>query len=367
MKLVYLFLSDGCASPDVTVPFTLSVTSTNKFLEEFRTDGWLALFQRLVLRKTVDEVLVVLESCRGVGSKDLGSGVKAIVIPQIHLVMPYINQEDIVLVRHGFKTWPPILQALNDNGNWVLFYRAASNRGGWPYWDIVLDDLIGKIAMTAADGLILPFKKPTHPDFFLPRNIPKKYDVCIGASHIHDRKGQWKVVDALVSYREKYGKDLKCVLPGRSLRGENTNRMFQVIEEYDLSVELSGMVNRLDLTELYSASKLLVHMGAGGQNDRSILECLSCGTPVLLRNLEYHPPDILGVAGAYHTDADTPDQLAVAMNYLIRERNSRDVCGEFDNKFGLDKIVNWFGSLIDLLNSHPRSDRDWLKESIHLI
>ena len=62
------------------------------------------------------------------------------------------------------------------------------------------------------------------------------------ASHIHDKKGQWKCVEAVIEYEKKYGSKLSGVMPGGFYGGEKTRQAFDKIPKYKLALWTPGMI-----------------------------------------------------------------------------------------------------------------------------
>lgn len=286
-RIVYLFSSIHNAGVDA--PWSIRSQSKNDLALFLMTEGWHLLWQKLIERGAISGCLCVVESNRSPGRLDYGSNHYCIIMPHIDHLDALIEEGDIILARGGFRPWPPFLKRMNDQRRWVWFYRAATNRGPWPFWDVVLDDLIPK-SVQGRGRLYYAFNKPIRPDLFYYREVPKVYDVIINASHIHDRKGQWKAINALIAYRNKYGKSLKAVMPGGFYRGFETRQIQEKVRKHGLDVEIPGMVPRDRLSEYYSQSKLYIHLGAAGQNDRGPLEAMACGCPIILGNPKFHAP-----------------------------------------------------------------------------
>lgn len=290
-RVVYLFTSLGSASHD-QVAWSAKDKSNNASALSMKTEGFTYMWNKLIENKVVDEVLSVVESNRGPGSIFLGKNHTCLVIPHINQLKPLLRDNDIIVARGGFRPWPPLLKEMNDTGHWVLFYRAASNRAGWPYWDIVLDDLIDHhLCEVGQPRLHFQFNKPVPPELFFYRpEVPKKYDILINASHIHDKKGQWRAINAAIAYQKAFKENLSICLPGGWYKGTETNQIQKRIKDYGLNVAIPGMVSRLELSKLFAQSKLYIHLGGAGQNDRGALEAMACGVPVILANTQFHAP-----------------------------------------------------------------------------
>jgi len=133
------------------------------------------------------------------------------------------------------------------------------------------------------------FKKPTNPNlFYYIPNTEMKYDLCIGGSHIHDKKGTRKTVDALVKYREIFNEDPACIMPESVHRGVETNKAIDILKREKLNVFMPGMVDRKNLNIIYNQSKILVYLGRGGRGDRCPIEAMRCGCSTIIGNTRQH-------------------------------------------------------------------------------
>jgi glycosyltransferase involved in cell wall biosynthesis len=211
-------------------------------------------------------------------------------VPHLEDILGMIDPGDIVVARGGFKPWYNVLNEIRQRGNWILFYRANTNRHSWPFWDVILNDLI-PMPIRAGNRLHFNFSKPVNEDLFF--HIPgteKKYDVLLNASHIHTKKGQHRFIRAAIEYQKMFGKDISICLPGGFIRSWAKGEILNNIEEYSLAVYMPGGVPREKLNILMNESRFYVHIGTGGQNDRGCLEAMRCGLPVMLSNKKAFAP-----------------------------------------------------------------------------
>jgi hypothetical protein len=127
MRLVYLFTSDGASQfPDC--PWNEEIKSTNYYATTgLPTEGFYALLQEMRRRKIVDDVVIFIESARGPGKFTNSSGIVTYTIPHISQIDKFIQNDDVMLVRGGFKSWFPMLTKWSAAKRWILFYRAATN------------------------------------------------------------------------------------------------------------------------------------------------------------------------------------------------------------------------------------------------
>lgn len=287
MRLIFLFTQEKVGDPNSV--YDRSMPSKNFFVSEdgIKSEGYTWLLHRMQKTGIVDEVTIFVESHRYPGHSS-AYGMPIHVVPHINCVDQFVKKGDVVWVRGGFRTWHDWL--IKKKGkHWLLLYAADTGRQKWEFWDIVFNDIGETNFIDRRGRLFVDFHKPINPNIFYPMFEQKPvYDVCIGASHIHDKKGQWKTVQAILAYKELYGINLKCVMPGRVMHGRNTNLIKNVIRDHGLDIEATGMVNRQKVNELYNKSKLFVYLGNGGQNDRGPIEALRCGTPVIICNPKRH-------------------------------------------------------------------------------
>jgi len=285
MRLVFYYVADGAASPGESPLWDPSIPSKNKFVSKFAEEGYHSILKMLVEEKIVDEALVVIESCRGSGSFEHGP-IKGITIPQTGSLI--LRPDDVVFVRGGFKSSFPFLERAKENG-WVLFYAANTGRGSWPFWHVVFDDIGGQDKVVR-DRVYLDFRKPTNTDIFYPTDVERDFDLMIGASRIHDKKGQWRGIEVAIAYEKLFFDKLKCVLPGPWARGVHTAKIKEKIRKHNLDVTITDYLSREELAEHMNRSRVFAHLGSGGQGDRGPLEAMSCGCPIIIGFPKYHAP-----------------------------------------------------------------------------
>lgn len=265
--------------------------SDNFFSKRLEEEGYCLLLRHMLNHEIVDDVLVLIESKSDPG-RFWPMGMSGHVIPSIENAWYFIKDDDIIWVRGAWKHWHDVLIEFQEAGHWLMLYAANTGREKWPFWDIVFNDQINQPKMDSAGRLQYPFRKPIQEDIFFPKDLafPKnqEYDIMIGASHVHDKKGQWRMIDALIKYKEIFGENLKAVLPGEFKRGFETNNIVRKISDNDLTVELPGMLERKDLARYMNRTRLFVHLGSHGQADRGPIEAMACGCPVMIGYPQYH-------------------------------------------------------------------------------
>lgn len=265
---------------------------SSRYTDGMKSDGTFIMLSELKKNGIIDELLVFYESNRGPGYADWGRGVHGWVCPEISFVNKHIDNNTVIYVRGGFRGWYGFLTA-RKNSNWLMCYNANTGRQRWSFWDIVLWDLSSHQQLDRHGRLWYHYKKPVDQTTFRPIDLNMIYDVCIGASHIHDKKGQWRVIDVLIKYKEKYGTNLKAVLPGYGVRGTQTGQIDQKIIKHSLDVTRTGMLARSDLSRnIFNRSKIAMFLGTHGQGDRGPIEALACGVPVMIGSSRYHSPEV---------------------------------------------------------------------------
>lgn len=275
-------------------------------------EGYYYLLTQLVKYKIVDEVLIVVH---GTGEVTPVSypfpGVSGIIVPDLQALA--LRDNDIIWCRGGFRAWHDVLKAWGEKGHWLINYAANTGRERWMFWDVIFNDLVRESYLDSRGRYNLAWTKPTNPEVFFPiEGCSIEYAVCIGSSFIHDKKGQWKVIDALVQYDMKYGIKLKCIMPGSFRHGVKTNKIMRLVEHQKLDVAITGMVDRSALNAIYNKTSLYVHLGGGGQNDRGPIEALSCGCNVLLETPKRHGPFLLEAPQIVKIAKDASDPVAIA-------------------------------------------------------
>jgi len=270
--------------------FYLQHRNAAYYFDFLRTEGYYWLLKRMVETGVVNDVLIVIDSPQKIQPVQYAPGITGISVQGIENIPGGVRIDDIIWVRGGWKSWFGFLENLKKQNHKLLLYAANTGRERWPFWDVIFDDLNGKDFMDEQGRMHVDFRKPTNPEIFRPIAIERTYDLCIGASHVHDKKGQWRGIKAIIAYQQIFGKKLKCILPGAFRGGSRTSEIIDDIREYDLDVELPGMLSRDDIATVYNQSKLFLHLGAGGQGDRGVLEAMRCGCPVMIGFPKYHAP-----------------------------------------------------------------------------
>lgn len=291
MKVVFLFMSSKSGQENHCYGDGYKYqTASPEYMRKYGDECYFKMFQSLVDENVITDLKVFFESANGIGKTDFVKGADCYVIPKISQIAEFIDDDTIIFVRGGFKHWHDFLYQYKGK-NWLICYAANTGRDKWKWWDIVFDDLEMTNMVDRNTRYHFPFIKPTNEEVFHPILNKKelKYDICIGASNIHDKKGQWRTVILLEKFKELFGYYPTAVMPGAPRRSKYTTDMIHK-PYFQNEIEVPGMLSKPDLALLFSKCKLFLHLGSGGQNDRSILEAAACGVPVVLANTSRFTP-----------------------------------------------------------------------------
>ncbi len=359
MKLVYFYNRWRAGNPGAI--WRRTRISDNRYVHELEQEGPYYLFCRMLEEGIIDELFVVIESSESPGMIDYGNGVTGVVVPEISDAWSYIQPHDVIYIRGGFKSWHDTLVELSHDGHWLLCYAANTGRERWPFWHVIFNDLSPHFSVDRQGRFNFYYKKPTHPQIFRPSNDEPVYDVCIGASHIHDKKGQWLGVQALAKHYERHDLKLKCVLPGGMYRGAKTGTILPTIQSLGLDVELPGMLHRHELSRVLARTKLFIHFGPGGQNDRGPLEAMRCGTPVMLNSTGRHAPFIAQCGTNLVLETNKPETLADGIELMLQEYSEerrKQTFAFHERLSGIeDVILPEMDRLFRVIRRHPIANR----------
>jgi len=342
VRLVFFYTQYGAGDKSHIPKWNPKAETKNFFAVEeggLRSEGYFWLLKKLKETGVFDEILIVIESNRSPGRTDI-EGLPCIVVPVIDCVHDFLRPDDIIWVRGGFRSWFVHLERLKKAGHWLLLYAANTGRQRWMIWDVVFDDYVQSSQLDTRNRLWVKFNKPINPLIFYPKQIDPIYDICIGASHIHDRKGQWRVIEALAHYKKATKRSLKAVMLGRGSRGTRTSTLYQIVDSEGLDVVFTGMLPRSKVCDIYNQSKIFIYLGEHGQNDRGPLEALCCGTPIIIANPRYHQPEVHGNWFCKVVKNTNYDQVMEAINFYLTNPPLRsDVAANYEQVNGAQSVV----------------------------
>jgi len=367
MRVVFLYTSNGRSASS----WDQNVESKNHFLSVhgLPTEGYFHMLKRLKDIGVIDDLIVFIESGRQPGSKII-DGIRCHVVPMIEYVEPFLQEDDVIFVRGGFRGWyDPFLLKMEAQKRWLILYAANTGRQRWMLWNVVLSDLNTNHSFDKRQRAFLMFNKPIAPSVFYTMDIERDIDVCIGASKIHDKKAQWRVIDALIEYQRIYQKTLKCILPGSmKYRGTETPQIVPKITKHGLNVEQPGFVDRYKLNEIYNRSKVYVYLGNSGENDRGPLEATCVGCPTILGGTTRHAPFLRGGSEGIliSKDPSNPEIVANDIHAMLKmhsENRRLTVAHYFDKCNGFHTVViPQMTRLFNIIRNNPTPNMKCLQE-----
>lgn len=365
MRVIYFYVSNGACSPDNIIPWSDKIETQNHYAKNIWTEGPFKLLDNLAQKGIIDEQLVFIDSTRNPGFYQITQKSKVYVVPHLSEALNYIRPGDVIYARGGFKPWIDTLQTLTNNKHWIMFYRANTNRGRWPYWDIILDDLVDA-NYNVGGRLGYAFRKPINEDLFYNKNSREKiYDVMVGASHIHIKKGQHLTIQGLLKYKEMFGKSLSIVLPGSFIKSYTNKSILDVIASKELVLNYTGMIDRRQLASTMNLTRLFLHLGPGGQNDRGVLEAMCCNTPAIVASKRYSPfiynnPEYGKLITCQNDPRETATTIAETLT-KIKNGGYKNVSEYYLKNNGMEQeAVPRMIKLLDFIKANPIPDREKL-------
>lgn len=279
--LLFLYASKGIAK----VPsLDWKTTKAGSRYNHTNQEGDLFMLKRLLDKKIISKLTIIYESNIEPGVASFIQGADNYVIPRLspEILKTFIDSNTIIFVKGVARHWVDLLVPYRDN-NWLLIYGNNTGKERWTWWDAVFDDLGLGNKMVFREKYIFPYIKPVNEDIFKFHDYTKKYDICIGASYIHDNKGQYLAVKLIEAFKEKYGYYPNCVMPGLPRRSRKTLEMLDLNFIQNECV-MPGMVNRHRLAKIFNQSTIFIHFGNTGQNDKAVAEAWACGCKLIIQN-----------------------------------------------------------------------------------
>lgn len=365
MKIIYFYTSNGAADSNSDIKWNDKIKTINSFAHQIWTEGPFVMLDKMVELGYFDEQIVFIDSTRSPGYLQITPRSKVYVVPHLSESLKYINQGDIIYARGGFKPWYSTLQTLANKKHWIMFYRANTNRNPWPFWDIILDDLIDTCDQSSG-RLVYNFSKPINEDLFRPSIVDRNkkiYDIMIGASHIHVKKGQHVTIQALHKYKEMFGNVPKICLPGSFIKSWSNQIIFDEMNQKNLHIDFLGFLDRPQLCNLMGKTKLFLHFGSGGQNDRGVLEAMSCGMPVMIASPERFSSFVFRNKKMSRVISSTIrlDNIAKEIKSMLDDYNNggfKDVWDYYIESNGMEKVcIPKMARLVKFIKDNPIPNR----------
>lgn len=275
-------------------------------------DGYFYLVRRMTESGIIDGCDVILDG-GDPDERELCPGVTWRVVHSLESVRHWPGP--LIWVRGGFKP-TDVYQHWKDAGKRIIFYAANTGRERWPFWSDLLDDLTGRDYVDHRGVRCWNFRKPINEEIFYFKSTEPQYDLCIGGSMITDKKGQHRVMGAVARDMPA----LKCVMPGGIRHGVQSSKIMDVARKHRLAIHCPGMVSRRRMADVYRSARVMVHAGSG-QHDRSVLEALACGRPVVIDQPQYHPPwlrDASEKDGVFITNGDLTGTILRALGADVK-------------------------------------------------
>ena len=263
--------------------------------EHYSQDGYFQMFEQLLGKGIISKLTILFESRVEPGKTDFIRGAESYVIPRFdrETLKSFIGPDTIIFCLGVSKHWIELLKPYKGL-NWLILYGANTGKERWSLWDILFDDLSLRNAGNRFDQYSFPFIQPINEHIFKHKGFAPKFDICIGASNIHDEKGQYKVVKLLKRYAHRYGSYPKCVMPGYIRRSLETTSMCETVFIKKNCV-MPGRQNRCRISDIMNQSKIFIHLGTKIQNDMSLAEAWACGCKLIFaakhRFSPYFVPD----------------------------------------------------------------------------
>jgi len=265
----------------------LYVRHRNYAIDRFKTDGHYALLGALAEQYNL-EVDIVLNNYAKAHHEFRDGRIRFIETPDIDHLVP----GGIVWVRGMFKpSWTSWVDYWSQK-RWFVMYAANTGRGSWPQWDVVLWDLerINRWDVRT-QKLWYYYRKPVSPKF---RNLglEERFDVCVGASHIYDRKGQFRALPLCRRFKELAGRDLRVVIPGAFYGRERQTEAMkkELLAGKWPNIVVPGMLPIDELVQLFNTTRHFYASTCGGQGDRATLEAMACGCRLIIGTQKPHAP-----------------------------------------------------------------------------
>ena len=172
--------------------------------------------------------------------------------------------------------------------------------------------------------------------------------ILFGAANITDRrKGLIYLVEALELLKKDYGTEVEIVIFGK-------NKAFDM-DLLPYKVHQIGVVTSQDkLAELYSLADVFVTPAIEDNLPNTVMEALSCGTPVVAFNTGGIPDMVDHLQNGYLAEYKSPVDFAAGISFVLNEANAAElsknarekVLQNFTNEIVAQKYVAVYQSLL---------------------
>lgn len=340
--------------------FYLYVRHRNFSVEQAETDGHYTLIKELMKRGYVDESYFITDNYARPPEvlANTDPRFKVISVNGLFTLRQQPEPGDIIWIRGAWKPWIPWIEKYTPQC-WTLYYAANAGHHAWPWWDVILYDLREGDTAGAENKLWYHYRKPVSPDFGLRPEIPVEYDVCCGASHIYDRKGQYRIMKISLAYEALTGKPLKVVMPGSFYSREAQTEIMraELADGKWPNITMPGWVDRNTMISIYNSARFFYAATCGGQGDRCVPESGLCGCRQIIGLSKNHPPysyarpDIAFVP----PNPDDTDSIAAYLAENMRSSVTRqDVADYFQAEAGMDRAIDNLSRLFNHMKENPK-------------
>jgi len=150
--------------------------------------------------------------------------------------------------------------------------------------------------------------------------------ILFGAANIADRrKGLIYLVEALELLKKEYGTEVEIVIFGK-------NKAFDM-DLLPYKVHQMGVVTSQDkLAELYSLADVFVTPAVEDNLPNTVMEALSCGTPVVAFNTGGIPDMVDHLKNGYLAEYKSAVDLAAGISFVLNEANAVELSKNARNK-----------------------------------
>ena len=346
-------------------------------ISRMATDGHIDLIRWLLRNKVVDGATAVIDHFSLPQEERAVTPEGLVMLRRKGLDGVCPQPGDVVWVRGAWKPWIPWIEECVAKKIWLIFYDANTGHRGWPFWNVILSDLVDErvesrgsnrgfqdsphLALYQQKRPILPYPKPIS-EVFQPEPCEKRYDVVMGGAHIYDRKGQFRIFDAVVEYEKIYGVKLRCALPGGFYNREpNTERMRKTLPQYP-HIDYMVHMPRHALAHLFNSCRLYVDMAIGGYGNRGPIEAGMSGCPLVIGFPKNHASYAYSNPRVSAVPEDPRDSVSVAKTI----HDMLEVCDErreetrqhFEKHVSIDTCSGpLLKRILDFMRACPQADR----------
>lgn len=334
--------------------------------EQFTTDGHYALLRALQKTDLVDEVEIILNNY-AVPSRLLHAepGLRVHSLKEIDEFET--RPGDVVWIRGAWKPWIPWIEKAADvHKCWLIHYSANAGHHQWPWWDAILWDLAAGNKIGRESKLWWHYRKPVCPEFRIMPEVEQEYDVCCGASHIYDRKGQFRILPICHEFKKLTGRDLRVIMPGAFYSREKKTEAMKAEMKAGKwpNIFVPGWLTREGMIRVYNMAHVFYAATCGGQGDRCVPESGACGARQIVGLPKNHPPYAYETPIAFVPEHQ--DDFSGIARHLFEtlEGSAPDreaISDYFRQESSVETAIDYLRPLLEHMRDNPKN-RETLKE-----